>query len=373
MIRVGSGNHIVRIAAMIAVMVYILQMLEMGAIVSVLFALSIVCVAASYLLKCIIRKRIKMIDLLMFALVALAIAKAGIQFNFDYYKPAIIVLCCVICIDLCPENKITEKDQRIITNLFICAALITNYLYYFAGLRYDTFGSTKYIALNMSNPNETGMWLTFLIVILWGASLTEQSKKKYMMAICGVSLIPILIATGSRTNLIAVFAFALALAMLLNKGRKLRTMPKWMIWIVSLSPALLFFFYMDILVPNVDFFQKIFGFFSAEGKTLTSRVKIWSIVQQDLRECFLLGKYGYYHTEQMHNSLATLYGRFGAFFTGIICVKFVSTLKKFDNGLIQWAMAAVWLIGCFEMGFFAGVAGMYMMILVLPALMKNHE
>jgi len=369
MIRIGSGTYIVKIAAIVAVSVYILQMLEMGSVVSVLFAFSIICVAVSYVLKCIQVRRVKVADLAMFAIVVLAIVKAGIGFEFDYYKPAIIVLCCVLCIDLCPDMKITGNDRKLITNSFIAAAVITNYLYYFAGLRHKTFGSTKYISLNMSNPNETGMWLSFIIIILVGACFAEKTKKKYILGICGLSLIPILIATGSRSNLIAVFVFVSA--MVLNRIRKLKAMPKWFIWMVALAPALLFFFYMEIFIPNLDFFQKIFAFITAEGKNLTSRVGIWSIVEKDLAECFFLGKYEYYFSEQMHNSLATLYGRFGVFFVAIIYKKFALAIMKIGEVTAQWAMTAVWLVGCFETSFLGGMAGIYMLILVLPRMTSS--
>ena len=187
MIRIGSGAYLVKIAAVISVLVYILQMLEIGAAVSLLFAFSIMCVATSYMLKCIRVKCIKIADLAMFAIVILSIVRAGIEWSFDYYKPAIIVICCVLCIDLCPECEVNEKDRKQIANLFIIAAIITNILYYFAGYRHNTFGSTKYISLNMSNPNEAGMWLAFFIITLLGSGLIEKTKKKYVMYLSALS------------------------------------------------------------------------------------------------------------------------------------------------------------------------------------------
>ncbi len=372
MIRIGSGTHIVKIAAIIAVAVYILQMMQVSALVSVLFAFSIVCVVGSYVIKCIITKKAKAIDFLILIIMLLSILKAGIRFDFDYYKPAIIVICCIICIDLCPENRIDEKSRKQIVALFAFAIVITNILYYFGGLRYKTFGSTSLVSLNFNNPNEASMWLLFIFLILEG-SVVKQKKLlgKCILVGCCISLIPMLRATASRACLIALaLYYAMMIACRIMAVQKL---PKWAILLITLMPALAYILYMYVVVPNLEYFESVLSFMMTKNKTLSTRVRLWNILQEDLAQSALLGQYETYYSEQMHNSLGTLWGRFGAGFVTLVCVKFFGAIEKLGETRRQLGLCAVWLVGCFEFGFFGGVAGMYMMLLVLPAIMRQDN
>ena len=131
--------------------------------------------------------------------------------------------------------------------------------------------------------------------------------------------------------------------------------------------------YMHVFIPNYDRFSQWFLFLLSEGKPLTGRVEIWSPREMDQVKHFLLGNYTVYHTEQLHNSMLTLYCRFGAFFVALVCRKFYKLLTKVPNAGMQLALGTVWLTGCFETSFFVGVAGMYMLVLLLPVFHQSER
>lgn len=365
MIKSEKGKMIVTIAAGVGVAVYVGKLLQMSSFVSLLFAFSIACVITAYFMKVIRSGRIKVEDLLLVTIVVLSIASSGLSTDADYYKPAIIVLCTIICIDVCPDYCVDEKTKDRILIWFVGAALITNVLYYFGGLRAAYFKRTNAIALNFSNPNETAMWLTFLFIILFNGALTQKKRiYKLFVLICSGSLIPILYRTESRACLFAIVFFAVG-ELGLHFLRK-KSLPNWVIWIVALSPAIVYFAYMYIFIPYYSKFVGLLSFLISEGKPLTSRRTIWGIVEQDFWKCLLLGKYSVYFSEQMHNSLATLYCRFGLIFTVIVCKKFIKAVKRIKSKRTQLAMLTVWMIGCFEASIFVGVSGLYVLVLVLP-------
>lgn len=371
MVLIGNNGVLVKIAATLGVIVYTATMMRLYSVVSLCFAFSIMCIAASYVVKLMNRKRIDIADLALFAVAILAVFKAGLQANFDYYKPAIIVVCTVICIDLCPDNDSDETGKKYIISLFVFATIATNIMYYLGGLRYEYFGRTDSVALNFSNPNETAMWLASIFIILANAISEEKTKfRKSVIVVCCISIIPILVPTESRACLIAVVFFVFF--KILFKLTHVKKLPSWIIYLVTFAPIIVFFFYMYVVIPHLDLFTKWFFFMISDGKSLTSRLWIWGILKDDLIGCFVLGKYDVYFSEQMHNSLGTLYGRFGIFFVCIICNKFVKMLKRMDDVNAQLAMCAVWIIGCFEMAFFAGAGGLYLLILVLPLIGRTN-
>lgn len=365
MLSLTKTSNLIKLCAFISVIVYIGQMLKLGSVVSLCFAISLVCVLAFYWLQVMRHQRVKVSDLLMVATMALAIVYAGIQTDFDYYKPAIIVLCTVICVDICPHNELDEKEIDAIINLLVLAAIVTNLLYYIGDLRFHYFGTTTLIALNFNNPNEAAMWLTCIFILLMnGLSSVKGRFKKFFLAVCGLSLIPILQATGARACIIAVaFFFVMKL---IAWALHISSLPRWVVFVVTLSPAFVYVLYMYVFTPYYDFFSEWFSFFVATGKSLTSRVEVWGILEDDLLECVLLGKYDFYHTEQMHNALGTLYGRFGLLFVFVTCRKFYKAVRNVSTINGQIALCAAWIIGCFETAFFTGAAGLYLMILLLP-------
>jgi hypothetical protein len=361
-----KGNAIiVEISAAIGVCVYLAKLLNLSVVVSLLFAISIVCVAANYFFLLFRRKKMKLEDLATFACVLIAVLLSEWKFSFDYLKPAIIVLCCVFCIDQSPTAQLSDKAKRNILILFEVAVLITNVMYYFGGLKDETYGSTSAIALNFPNPNETAMWITSIVLILLNGVPEQKSViHRLFLIICAISMMLILWKTESR-NCIIVLAFFLLLGMVRWNKKKGRYSSLFLL-IVSLSPAITYFAYQYLFIPFYSYLSSWFSFLAWGGKDLTSRNEVWSVVQKFFWKCLLVGKYQVFYSEQLHNALATLFCRFGLVFVVIVCRKFYKAINKTRSGKQQLAMCALWLMGCFETGFFTGAGGLYLMILIMP-------
>lgn len=363
-IRVKGRTAIVKWAAFIGLGVFVAQMLKMDAIVSMLFACSFVCVVINYLEFISARNRMRLDDIMLLLITLVSVILSDWQLGFDYIKPAIIVLCSVLCIDQCAEIETNEKTCNHIRFFLILVCVITNVLYY-GGLRYVYHGSTSLVSLNLHNPNETAIWLTFFIVLLCDSALMEnRTMIKLLLLACMFSLLPILYRTQSRNCLFVVLFFFVGKLFL--TFLKVRKLPKWFIFLITMAPILVYMGYMYIFIPYYDRLSELFSFLASEGKPLTARNTIWSNLEMSRIKHIFLGNYAVYHTEQLHNSMLTLYSRFGIFFVVIVCRKIYKTLSRMPNAGMQLALSAIWLTGCFETSIFAGVSGMYMLVLLLP-------
>ena len=140
----------------------------------------------------------------------------------------------------------------------------------------------------------------------------------------------------------------------------------WFIFGIMMTPVLVYVGYMYVFIPNYDHFSKLLLFLQTEGKPLDGRTEIWSDLEMSQIKFVLFGNYTAYHTEQLHNSMLTLWCRFGVFYVFVVCKKFFKVLKKTQTAGMQIALSTVWLTGCFETSIFVGIAGMYMLVLLLP-------
>ena len=362
---INLRKALIMLSTNIALAAFLAKMLQWELVVTLLFALSFVCVLLTYVLVIVERQRIKAVDILMVSIMALSVTTAGLQTSFDYYKPAIIVFCTIICLDMSIFDLTDAIDRKKLLYRFALVAIVINVLYHFGGLKEVYYGTTEAITLNLTNPNETGMWLACLVVILInGAFETVRRVDKIIFVACAVSLIPILFRTLARASLIAVLIFVIIRGVLLFK--KINRLPGWVISIFAVSPIIAYVAYMYIFMPNFSMLSEWFAFWRWEGKGLDSRFWIWSLIERDARECMWLGQYDVYHTEQLHNALGTLFVRFGLPFVIIVCRKFCRAVKQYADVIPQITMCCMWLIGCFETAFFTGANGLYLLILILP-------
>ena len=364
-IHINGRTNIVKLAALLGFGSYLSTLLEVETVASVLFACSLLSVAANYFFFVAARRRVRLEDI-AFALAAiLSMVLSEWELNFDYFKPAIIVFCTVLCIGLCTETEIDASVSRMVARIIILVALITIVQYYFGGLRGSYYGNTGSVTLNFSNPNETAMWLLFLIVLLWDAFFAQKSiAMRLLTLVCAVLLLPVLYRTQSRNCLFAII-FYLAGKFFLGL-LKIKKLPAWFVLLITLVPVLVYVGYMYVFMPNYDRLSVWFRFLISEGKPLTSRYNIWSDLEMEQWKHILFGNYAVYRGENLHNSMATLYCGYGAFYTFLVYRKLYRVLKRMPNAGMQLALGTVWLTGCFEASIFVGIAGMYMLVLLLP-------
>lgn len=306
----------------------------------------------------------------LLGLMLLSLIVSGLQSNFEYYKRFIITVMVFVCFEMAPLYCVSEKTKQRILLIFAFSGLVCECLFYFGGLRFSYFGSTNFVALNFSNPNAAAIWLCGLFVtLLFANKVFSNRKAQILILLVAALLIPIVWATESRNVMLAcIVGIAWYIFNLFVKN----WLPKWVIVVFVFLPAVIFFLYMYTYMPYQKFWEEALSFLTlGEGKSLGSRGRIWTYVQNDLSRCFLLGDYATYHSEQMHNSLMTLYCMFGAPSSILMCLLMIRNLariKTYHSTAAVSSLCTILFTGCFEASIFVGVAGAYLFALLIPVL-----
>lgn len=311
--------------------------------------------------------------LLIFMLLSIIV---NVSFEIDYFKSFIIVLSTFVCFEKGPEvsRRTSRKAKNIVKLMFLFSALITIFMYFFGGLKNKYFGSMEFVSLNFSNPNEAGLWLVALFVMVSLFGLNSRNKIKLLIAIViDVAIFIIMQATGSRNSIFACIIYLVAVVLV--KLFNIKKLNRLILLFIVLLPAIVFVFYMFFVMVRLDYFTQLFESFISEGKGLDSRQKIWRMVIDDFWKCFLVGDYASY-SGNMHNSFVSLYAMFGMPCTILmthIMYKCLLKLQRLGNLTAVLSLGAILLTGCFEASIFVGVAGLYLTILLIPVCANNGE
>jgi O-antigen ligase len=293
----------------------------------------------------------------------------GFRYNdMDYYTHLLITLCIFICIEVSADVKISLRTFKKIASLFLVSSIILLIAFYLGPLKKTYFNyNINSVSLNFDNPNAAGLWVTCLFIMVMYSAFLFKSFKKVLYIIVALAMLPIVLATQSRNSFLACIFFLSGLVMV--KVFKIKKAPHWVLFILTILPLIVFVFYMFVIVSNMGFWNQLFSM-DAIDKGLGTREDIWQIVIDDFGHCFLFGDYYQYYNEQMHNSLATLFCRFGAPVTLLACIAMYRTLVKLQDNSSFYAslsLSAIFFTGCFEASVFVGIAGMYLMLLLIPA------
>ena len=309
-----------------------------------------------------------MLTLSLTFLIAIASMINGFKYNdMDYYTHILITLCIFMCIDVSSRVKITVETFNTIANLFLVTVIITLVAYYIGPLKRSYFGLQNAICLNLSNPNAAGLWLTCFFIILIYSSFLFSSTKRAVFIASAIALLPIILATQSRNSFLACIVFVVGI--LLTKIFKIKKAPNWLLLIIAVLPIVVFLFYMFVIIRNTSFWEGLLSLDSID-KGIGTREAIWQEVLDNFGNCFFFGDYYKYYNSQMHNSLLTIFCRFGAPVTILSCVAIYRSLKELQESSSFFAtlsLGAIFFTGCFEASVFVGIAGMYLMLLLIPA------
>ena len=357
-----SGN-IMLVYAAIIMLSFLCQIFEFTAPVNIMYIISLLLVLCSYLIS----GGVNIITYLIIFLVGLASLKDGLLSNMDYYTHVLITLCIFICIEVGPNIRITLKTFKIIANMVFITAFILLVAYYFGPLKSTYFGLQDAICLNMLNPNAAGLWVTCIFIIILYSSFLFKKFKRLIFFAVAIGLLPIILATQSRNSFFACVLFVVGL--IFTKIFNIKKVPNPVLLILAVLPLIVFWFYMFVIVENMSFWE---GFFSIDAidKGLGTRIDIWKKVINNFDNCFWLGDYHKYYNSQQHNSLLTIFCRFGGIVTVLACVSIYHSLKKLQENSSFYAalsLSAIYFTGCFEASIFVGIAGMYLMLLLIPA------
>ncbi len=359
------SDSVILIFAACVVLSFLLQIFEFTAPVNILYIASLLLVLSCYSLSGCLNK----ITLTLGTIILFSSIIYGFNFNsMDYYTHVLITLCIFICIEVSAYVKIQTHTFKIIATMFLITAIILLVRYYFGPLKTTYFDySIGSVSLNFKNPNAAGLWLTCLFIMLLYSSFLFTSFKRALYIGVAVGILPIVLATQSRNSFLACIFFVIGIIAI--KVFKVKRVPNWFLLILTILPLIVFVFYMFVIVKNIHFWEDIFAMESID-KGLGTRAGVWQNVIDNFGECFLFGNYYKYYDSQMHNSLLTIFCRFGAPATILACYLMYQALKKLQENSSLYAaisLAAIFFTGCFEASVFVGIAGMYLMLLLIPA------
>ena len=289
-------------------------------------------------------------------------------YDLDYFSHILITLCIFICIEVSANVRISVNTFRRIADMFFVASIILLVAYYFGPLKRTYFhNALGSISLNFHNPNAAGMWVACIFILVMYSSFLFKSYRRALYIAVAMALLPIVLATQSRNSFFACIFFVVGLIAI--KIFKINNLPKWVLFILTILPLIVFVFYMYVIVANMGFWESLFSLNTID-KGLGTRQGTWQTVIDDFGHCFLFGDYYEYYNSQMHNSLLTIFCRFGAPVTVLACVSIYNALRKIQENASFYAalsLGAILVTGCFEASVFVGIAGMYLLLLLIPA------
>ena len=368
------GDKTVLLMSFLAAISFLSQLFANTVIISLCFTLSMVCVFVLFILRFESWRKMELMVVFALIIMAIAIVSDGIQGRFDYYKRAVIFAIVLMSMSILPYLKISKGTKQVVAIIFLLVAIFTIFQFFFTDLKEEYYGSTKSVTLNFDNPNEAGLWLMGIFALLFGWVFSE---KKF---ICWLITLPVLILlayivylTGARTSLISMLLMIVFFAF--KSFFIKRHIPRWIIFVLVILPIIVFFLYMYVLIPNLNFFNSLFSG-SGVDKTLTTRLRPWQKVLQDLKTCFLFGQYEEYVNVNVHNSLMSLYSMFGVFFLAFVCaIIFLVCIKteKQHSVLSTLALLTILSTGCFETAVFNGASGFYLMLVLVPICVSENN
>jgi len=357
------SDKVVLAFAVCVMLSFICQIFEFTAPVNIMYILSLLLVMFCYFVS----GGFNAVTYLLIFFVGLASMVDGFLSDMDYYTHVLITLCIFICIEVGPNIRITVKTFKIIAGMFFVTAVILLLAYYFGPLKSTYFGLQDAICLNMLNPNAAGLWVTCIFIIILYSSFLFEKIKRLMFFAIAIGLLPIILATQSRNSFFACVLFVVGL--IFTKVFNIKKVPNFVLLVLAVLPLIVFWFYMFVIVENMSFWEDFFSI-DVIDKGLGTRIDIWKKVINNFDNCFWFGDYHKYYNSQQHNSLLTIFCRFGGIVTVLACISIYNSLKKLQENSSFYAalsLSAIYFTGCFEASIFVGIAGMYLMLLLIPA------
>lgn len=334
---------------------FIIRFKKMSVWIVLLVTLSILNVILGYVLDNFVFFEISKIKYLIFFIVT----------NIFYYMLAKI--------------KITERLYKVAINVpfFI---ILSNIVAYYIIKNRETIAHG--ITLNFSNPNQTGIWLSvaFMFGILKCAVETSKLKKIIFLGL-DLMLLPIIIKTLNRNSLISIVV--LVILIIYEKIFRKKFYSKYLLILIIVSPCIFLVSYLALINST---FMENFSFLVSEGKSLTSRLGVWSFGVESFFENPIIGNYVQimnYKFQQLHNTgidICAKYGIIVYFVFVILNYKIVNTINKKRmnkiNFLALCCFLTIFIQGIFEAGIYSGYCGLDYLIggfIIIGRGIKNNS
>ncbi|WP_147581203.1 O-antigen ligase [Eubacterium sp. ER2] len=362
----------------ISFMISVSIVLGFTSLASVLFNVSFL-VPLLYILK-----KIRIFSTDLFVLLALCFVHVSINglysggmMGVNYYKKVIMFTTFMYLLYFSRELRVCSKRiLRIMKMLPIVAGVIFVLAYFVLG-RSQTMGGG--ITLGFSNPNTLAMWLLHLILYGLMMMFDESiSRIKFLYLPIIIVLVYMLWLTLSRACLLALVFFAVLLALRLFSIRPSRLI----YFVIIMLPIIFAIVYLQVV--DTTWVQTRFDFVISEGKSLTSRINVWSSAFDSIKDHFFFGNYSGLSRgtgqSQFHNTHVDVLASYGLIpFVLFLKILYKRTTESAENAdtLYKYisliAFCAVLIMGTFEAAMVAGSSGLNLMTIGMLVLANVNE
>ncbi|MBR3300872.1 MAG: hypothetical protein IKI68_05235, partial [Clostridia bacterium] len=273
----------------------------------------------------------------------------------------IIFLTAIVFMFLCCYIDINKRTIHFILKFNVIIGYMYLIAYRFAP-RINNFSVG--LDFNFGNPNFAGMWLfQSLLYCTLAFVIYRQPIMKIFSGVPIVMLLYYINKTGARNCELAYLLFIAVCIWF--KTKKCAKIPKWVVILINVIPIVFVPLYLNFVKP----LEKLgwLNFIVSEGKTLSSRVKIWTHFFDKLGSRWLTGEY-LTCLGNSHNSHMVVLCSYGIITLAlVICftynISMIANEKANDkrSGYCLAAFFATLFMGLGEGALFAGGIGLYIM------------
>lgn len=310
-----------------------------------------------------------------------ALLSRNAQIGFSYFKKLIMFYTTVFYLYFVSFLKTGESGRKYAEKVPIIIGVILI-------LSYFVFGNRGLIAhkitLGFHNPNTASAWLVCLIFYLFYAICKYNNAWTRLFYGIIIGLLSFLLYKAfGRASFFAMAGFFgfLVYGVLRDRWQ----LHEITLWIIALFPVLFLILYLQII--EVDWFVRLFHFLVEEGKTLTSRVKIWRHALSLIKDTVIIGNYSGISNgagvSQMHNTHLDVLCSYGLL-PLILFVVFLHAVLQHVNRQISCleqyiafcGFIGIILMGSMEAALVSGVAGLNILsgnLLLLAASPTGQE
>lgn len=374
-----SFSLCVVVEVLIASLIAIFTALGNNAVVSALFAVSFV-VIFSFALVGIRKWYYGVSTLFLISICIVNVILNGLMengaFDFNYFKKVIMFTAFIIFMNAASRGcfQISNKVIKVVEILPVVTGIFLVLSYQFMG---NTATMAGGITLGFTNPNFTGMWLLhlFLFGCLYIMKGWRENKWRLLLAPVLLKMLEMILLTGARGCIIGVVAF-FVLLFLNRKGKKLN---KYVLLGIVIVPLVIAIVYLNVVYA--DWFTEKFSIFVSDGKSLDSRVGVWTFAFNSFGQHPITGNYSGISwgsgASQMHNTHVDVLCSYGIFAEILFMQNLHQSMISVNNCIKSsyqhaafCAFCAIIIMGIFEAAVVAGAMGLNLLTVSLLVLAK---
>lgn len=385
---------LIRALYLTAAGIFVMQTLGEDTLVSLLFAMTFLLVAAFWFTGAI--RQITWCDGVTLFAIVLALMNVilnakitGTALSFGYLKKFIMFSFTLLFFQTAYKAEPDEKTVRFLglVNSFLAVYLI--YFYYTEPMYTHWMNNrvADYVTFRFTNPNLVAL---FLICLFMGELLQvlkpmkEKRSADYLRRgfhiLLACAMLKFIQETKSRNCILVAILVIGCFAVLYLRKRNFR-IAGWFSVLVALFPMIFLMIYISVI--EMPFIQSMFSFMSSKGKELDTRLTVWLPALETYFASPILGSYSQISNSstlnQLHNShleILASYGTVILMLVSYLICRFVWTpnqaARKTETAL-RLCFSGIIFLGMGEAAIFSGGLGIYIYAGVFLLLMRPDQ